>query len=125
MRKKIYKQVMILMLLVSPLCYLSAQQISNAGKLLIQEYNLVPQHSKDTQYYDMESILQKHALDGTLLGKDVYHLVLRCVPFANSSGEDEYTCLKFTLQINNSAEISIPSLTNWKYYFSLTSRYRR
>ena len=32
---------------------------------------------------------------------------------------DEYTCLKFTVQINNSAEVSIPSLTNWKYFFSL------
>ena len=121
MRRKIYKQVMILMFLFSPLSYLSAQQISNTKKLLRQEYNLVPQHSKDTQYYEMESKLQKHALDGTPQGRDVYRLYLRCVPSSNTSQGDEYTCLKFTVQINDSAEISIPSLTNWKYFFSLTA----
>ena len=119
MRKKIYKQVMILLFLVSPLSYLSAQQISNAKKLLSREYNLVPQHSKDTQYYEMESKLQKHALDGTPQGLDIYRLYLRCVPSDSPQG-DEYTCLKFTVQINKAAEISIPSLTNWKYFFSLT-----
>ena len=120
MRRRIYKRLMILVVLVSPLSYLLAQQ-SNAKKLLSQEYNLVPQHSKDTQYYEMESKLQKHALDGTPQGLDVYHLYLRCVPSANPSRGDEYTCLKFTVQINKAAEISIPSLTNWKYFFSLTA----
>jgi hypothetical protein len=122
MQMKIYKPVMIGLLLLSPLSYLSAQQ-SNATKFLRQEYNLVPQHSKDTQYYEMESKLQKHAPDGTPQGRDVYRLYLRCVPSADSSREDEYTCLKFTVQINDSAEVLIPSLTNWKYFFSLTVGY--
>ena len=112
---------MIGLFLLSPLSYLLAQQIPGTLKLLKQEYNLVPQHSKDTQYYEMESKLQKHALDGTIQGVDLYHLYLRCVPSANSSKGDEYTCLKFTVQINNSTPISIPSLTNWKYFFSLES----
>ena len=120
MCRKIYKQVMILIFLFSPLSYLPAQQISNAKKLLRQEYNLVPQHSKDTQYYEMESKLQKHGLDGTLQGRDIYRLSLRCVPSVDTSRGDEYTCLKFTIQINDSAEVLIPSLTNWKYFFSLT-----
>ena len=105
---------------MASLSYLPAQQ-SNASKLLKQEYNLVPQHSKDTQYYEMESKLQKHAPDGTLQGRDVYRLYLRCVPSDDSSRGDEYTCLKFTVQINDSAEVLIPSLTNWKYFFSLTT----
>ena len=67
----------------------------------------------------MESKLQKHALDGTIQGTDIYHLYLRCVPSANSSKGDEYTCLKFTVQINNAVAVSIPSLTNFKYLFSL------
>ncbi|MEP6948757.1 MAG: hypothetical protein ABI863_05770 [Ginsengibacter sp.] len=121
MYKKIYKLAIILMFVVLPLSYLSAQQISNAKKILAREYNLVPQHSKDTQYYRMESKLEKHALDGTPLGLDVYRLYLRCVPSGDSAKGDEYTCLKFTVQINNSAEVSIPSLTNWKYFFSLTA----
>jgi hypothetical protein len=66
----------------------------------------------------MESKLQKHALDGTITGTDIYRLYLRCVPSA-SSKRDEYTCLNFTVQINNASPISIPSLVNWKYFFSV------
>ena len=73
---KIYKQVMILVFLFSPKVYLSAQQISGAKKLMSQEYNLVPQHSRDTQYYEMESKLEKHALDGTPQGLNVYRVSL-------------------------------------------------
>ena len=112
---------MIGLFLLSPLSYLSAQQISDTLKLLKQEYNLVPHHSKSIQYYEMESILQRHALDGTLQGKDIYRLYLQCKPSADSARGDEYTCLKFTVQLNDSAEVSIPSLANWKYFFSLTA----
>jgi hypothetical protein len=121
MQIKIYRPVIIGLFVITSLSHLSAQQISTASKLLKQEFNLVPQHSKDTQYYEMESILQKHAPDGTLRGRDVYRLYLRCVPAVDSSAGDEYTCLKFTVQINDSAEVLIPSLTNWKYLFSLTT----
>lgn len=112
--------VMAVIFFASPLPYLYGQQISNAKKVLRHGYNLVPLHSKDTQYYEMESRLQKHALDGTPLGRDIYRLHLRCVSSADQSHGDEYTCLKFTVQVNNSAEVSIPSLANWKYFFSLT-----
>lgn len=97
--------------------YLSAQQTANFEKIWSQKYNLVPQHSKDTQYYEMESKLQKYALDGSIRGTDIYHLYLRCIPSASSSKGDEYTCLKFTVQVNNSKAVSIPSLSNWKYFF--------
>lgn len=121
MTSKIYRVTVMLMFLVTPLSFLSAQQIANAGKILAQEYNLVPNHSKDTQYYEMESKLQPHAPDGTPQGWDVYRLYLRCVPSADPSRGDEYTCLKFTVQINKTPEVSIPSLTNWKYIFSTTA----
>ena len=121
MQQKFYKPVMTFLFLISSLSQTSAQQISNTSKVLKQEFNLIPQHSKDTQYYEMESILQKHALDGTLQGRDVYRLYLRCVPSVDSSKGDEYTCLKFTIQKNDSSEVLIPSLTNWKYFFSLTA----
>ncbi len=100
--------------------YLLAQRESTTKAILTQQYNLVPQHSKDTQYFEMESRLMNHALDGTLLGTDVYHLFLRCVPSIDPGKGDEYTCLRFTVQINNTPEVSVPSLTGWKYYFSLT-----
>ena len=120
MQHKVYKLAMTYLLLMT-LSQLSAQQISTATNILKATYNLVPPHSKDTQYYEMESKVQKHAPDGTPQGWDVYRLYLRCVPSVDASGGDEYTCLKFTVQINDSTEVSIPSLTDWKYFFSLTS----
>jgi hypothetical protein len=121
MKWTIYKQAAVLIVLFTPFPNLSAQKNSIAEKILTQHYNLVPQHVRDTQYYEMESRLQNHSLDGTPLGWDVYHLYLRCVPSSDPAKGDEYTCLKFTVQINKSPETSIPSLTNWKYYFLLTA----
>ena len=104
-----------------PIFFLSAQKRTNTRKLLEQECNLVPAHSKDTQYYEMVSRLQNHTPDGTPQGWDVYHLWLRCIPSGDTTKGDEYTCLKFSVTINNSPEVTIPSLTNWKYYFSRTA----
>lgn len=117
---KDYKWKILVILIAMPLSYVSAQKISNVRKLLAQEYNLAPPHSTDTQYYSMESKLQNHAPDGSPLGWDIYRLYLRCVPSADPAKGDEYTCMKFTVQLNGSAEASIPSLTNWKYVFLLT-----
>jgi hypothetical protein len=120
MKRKIFKSAIIVVCLLSLVIYLPAQKISEAKKVLSEQYDVIPKHSKDTQYFEMESRLQSHALDGSRLGLDIYHLYLRCVPSSDSSKGDEYTCLRFTVQINNAPEVSVPSLTNWKYYFSLT-----
>lgn len=100
---------------------LSAQKNSEARTILTQQYNLVPQHSKDTQYFEMISRMDTHAPDGELQTWDIYHLYLRCVPSNDPSKGDEYTCLRFTVQINKGPELVVPSLTGWKYDFSLTA----
>src|ERR1035437_7063430 len=111
MKKLFYRNIVVTIFLSMLVVYLSAQQKPDSKKILQQEYDLVPQHTKDTQYYVMESKLLKYALDGTRQGLDVYRLYLRCIPANKTASEgDEYTCLKFTVQVNNSAEISIPSL---------------
>jgi len=120
MRKGIYMSLVLSICFVTTMLLSTGQQTTNVKKFLKEEYNLTPQHSKDTQYYEMISRLQPHALDGTPQGWDVYHLVLRCVPSKDPSKGDEYTCLKFTVEINKKPEVSIPSLSNWKYYFLLT-----
>ena len=68
----------------------------------------------------MESKIENHAPDGTPLGWEVYRLYLRCVPSADRSRGDQYTCLKFSFQLSKSPEVSIPSLANWTYTFVLT-----
>jgi hypothetical protein len=120
MRKNMYKSSLLFVCLITMSFLSSAQQTSSIKKMLKQEYNLTPQHSKDTQYYEMISRLQPHSLDGTPQGWDVYHLMLRCVPSKDPAKGDEYTCLRFTVEINKKPEVLIPSLSNWKYYFLLT-----
>jgi len=122
MKEICFKLFVGVVLLFTSSTNLPAQQLTNIEKILDQNYNLIPKHSNDTQYYEMESRLQKHASDGTIQGIDIYRLYLRCTPSSNSSKGDEYTCLKFTVQQNNSKAVSIPALSNWKYLFSLESK---
>ncbi len=96
-----------------------AQKNKQLNNSLSQSFNLVPAHSKDTQYYQMESRVLKYSQDGTRNGYDIYCMTLRCVPAAGSPGKNEYMCVRFTVKLNNSAEVLIPSLTNWKHYLSL------
>lgn len=107
----------LLLLLILPVSRLVAQPVASARKALTQAYNLVPPHSKDTQYYLMESRLQKHAPDGTPAGLDVYRLQLRCVPGTDPLKGDEYTCMEYTVQVNNAPPFAVPALAGWKYYF--------
>ena len=84
-------------------------------EVLQKKFDIVREHSLDTQYFFMESKLTRFNSNGTRMEPDVYHLYLRCVP--GRSGADEYTCLKFTLKSGQLPEVSIPSLANWKYTF--------
>jgi hypothetical protein len=68
----------------------------------------------------MESRLQAHAPDGSLQGLDIYRLTLRCIPSHDTAQGDEYTCLRFTVSLQNGPELVIPALTNWSYLFKLT-----
>jgi hypothetical protein len=114
----VFMAAMLCMLACSPPVF--AQKPADYKKVLSQQYNLIPNHSTDAQYFEMESRLMNYGPDGTRLGTDVYHLFLRCVPSKDPSKGDEYTCLKFSVQINGNPETTVPSLTNWKYFFSLT-----
>ncbi|HEY0670139.1 MAG TPA: hypothetical protein VGD22_18305 [Sphingobacteriaceae bacterium] len=67
----------------------------------------------------METRLTKYSMDGVRQGHDIYRFTLRCVAAAGLNKEDEYTCIGFSIQLNNATEVSIPSLRNWKYLFTL------
>lgn len=118
------RRITVLLFLSLHLIYLQAQPGPYNKKILQQEYNLLPAHSRDTQYYTMESRLSEFAPDGTISGADVYRLYLRCVPDKAGLKGDKYTCLKFTVQLNNSPELPIPSLTGWSYFFTLAANGR-
>jgi hypothetical protein len=87
--------------------------------VLERKYNLIREHSIDTQYFIMESRLTRFNPNGTRMEPDIYRLYLRCIP--GRPGADEYTCLKFTVKSGQSPEVSVPSLANWKYTFTRRS----
>ncbi|MEO7766498.1 MAG: hypothetical protein ABIS01_03690 [Ferruginibacter sp.] len=122
MKRLFFYKIITAILLFVPQVYLYAQQRPAVDNALLRQFNLVPAHDRDTQNYFMESKLLKYDLDGTRKGWDVYRLYLQCVPQKNSVKGDEYTCTRFTVQLNNSPEVSIPSLANWEYFFSVNAK---
>ena len=91
--------------------------ISNDA-ILRQTFNLGGERSQETQYYLMKTKLITYALDGKRVSTDVFRLRLKCIPakVADKDG-DEYTCAKFTLQMEGEPEVEIPALRNWNYIF--------
>jgi hypothetical protein len=120
MEKMFMKLVMTGIIFPATVISLCAQNKTGMHTLLSGKYNLVIPHSYDTQFYTMQSTLQQHAGDGSILGTDIYRLSLQCIPAKGPAKEDEYTCLSFTVQHNNNTPVAIPSLVNWKYLFSST-----
>ncbi len=96
----------------------SALNAQSAKSRLQQTFDLAGKRSQVTQYFLMESRLINYALDGKRIGTTIYRLRLKCTPaeLANKTG-DEYTCVRFTVQQGNGAEIEIPALKNWIYIF--------
>lgn len=86
---------------------------------LRKEFDLAGERSQQTQFYAMQSEAITHALDGKRTGKDLYKLYLKWIP-AKLAGkaEDEFTCLKFTVQFGAAPEIELPDLANWSYSIS-------
>lgn len=97
---------------------LMAKSAVSNDTILRQTFSLGSERSQETQYYLMETKLINYALDGKRVGTDVFRLRLKCVP-AKVAGKDgdEYTCAKFTLQMDGKPEVEIPALRNWAYVF--------
>ena len=85
-------------------------------KLLEQEYDLVGERPKETQYYIVQSELSTHSSKGVLKSTDVYREYLKIEPGNRSSGEaDRFSCKKFSLKRGDVPEVRIPSLEGFSY----------
>lgn len=95
------------------------QAQTTGGNFLNRQFSLAGEHSPETQYFIMESQMITYALNGVRQGVDIFRLYLKCTP-AKLSGKagDEYTCMKFTVQLASSPEVEIPSLKGWSYMFN-------
>jgi hypothetical protein len=84
---------------------------------LRQAFDLAGTRSSGVQYYRMESRMVSRAPDGKPLNTDIYRLLQKCVPASAGTDDDRWTCLRFTIQLGNSPEVAIPSLSGWSYLF--------
>jgi hypothetical protein len=106
-----YAPICLVMLLAGAITVQSQQM-----PLLDKEFDLAGEPSRETQVFSMESRLITYALDGSLVGTDVFRMHLKCVPSGVPGREaDEYTCLRFTFEPEGGQEVSIPALEGWTY----------
>jgi hypothetical protein len=98
-----------------------AAQQKNAKEVLTSRYDLGIENSKDAQQFILQSQLVVFAPDGSRKDSTLYTLHLSCIPGKKAEDGDEYTCTRFTVRLNNSPDVSIPALANWKYLFRKTA----
>jgi hypothetical protein len=118
--------LILLPVVIPPALRAQSQTEPGARALLTQSFELAGAHSLETQRYVMESRMMTHGPDGAVVKTDIYRLRLQCAPAAPAGGAaDRYTCLEFTIQLGDSPEVSIPSLSGWSYAFRYnpTGRY--
>ena len=86
---------------------------------LSKPFNLAGERSAKHNILKMES--KQSLMDLMALEMDILHfdLLIKVVPSKLSGGlGNEYTCLRFTIQENDSAEIEIPALKDWIHNFT-------
>ncbi|MGD8779721.1 MAG: hypothetical protein PVH88_12250 [Ignavibacteria bacterium] len=86
--------------------------------ILKQTYTLSGERTKEPQCFILETILTNYNLNGTITGKDVLKLYLKCIPQeSNGNNTYKYSCRKFSIKQGDSGEVTIPALENWSYLF--------
>jgi hypothetical protein len=112
----------LVLLLASCVCLPAGAQspaVSGGGITLSGAFNLAGDRAMAVQYFTMETKVTMHAPDGSITGTDIYRLSLRCAPVGKTRSEgDVFTCLRFSVQLDNGPELSIPSLEGFTYAFT-------
>lgn len=90
--------------------------LANDADHLHRTFDLVPARSSEVQYFTMESRMLSYALNGDRIGTDIFRVFLKCTPGKDGN---EFTCVKFTVQLANASESEIPSLRGWSYIFRI------
>ena len=89
--------------------------------MLEQEYNLTTGRSNKPQFYITQFEVAYHSSNGKQKWVDKFELYLTLNPSNNSNDADKFTCTKFSTQLKGGTKVTIPSLEDWSYNFSLKS----
>jgi hypothetical protein len=120
MKREMMLTLLSLLVICSVTSVLPAESARSNDAVLRQTFDLGGERSQQTQYFVMESKLLTYALDGQRVSLDVFRLRLKCDPakVAGTKG-DQYTCVKFTVQLGDEPEVEIPAIKNWTYVFKI------
>lgn len=117
--KPVVSTIMCVIFFIVIVTFSVAQRPTSDNSILQQTFDLAGNRLQSTQYYLMETKLITYALDGTIVGTDIYRLRLKCVPSQLAGKEgDKYTCVRFNLLQGDTLEVTIPALENWTYIFT-------
>jgi len=86
------------------------------NSLLNDSFNLGGEKLKETQLFTLETDIINYGTNGKRTGTTKLKLFLKCEPA--EFNDYRYTCSKFMLDLNDTLQISVPSLENWSYKFS-------
>jgi hypothetical protein len=84
--------------------------------VLLREYEMVGERSKETHYYQVQTEIATHSSKGVLKSTDIYQQRLMVEPSGGADGEaDKYTCARFSVQRGDQPEVTIPALNGYTY----------
>lgn len=106
--------IVIVLILISNFLY---PQNSKIAERLKTNFDFSGKRSNVVQYYNMQSVLISYSLQGNIQEKDVFRVKLKYTPGNTEEIAPVVTCVKFTIQLGDSAEVEIPILKNWAYKF--------
>ncbi|MFC1487809.1 hypothetical protein ACFLRN_09010 [Thermoproteota archaeon] len=75
--------------------------------------------SNKPQFYITQFEVAYHSSNGKQKWVDKFELYLTLNPSNNSNDADKFTCTKFSAQLKGGTKVTIPSLEDWSYNFSL------
>jgi hypothetical protein len=114
--------VVTLALIGATICLGAGESKRPDDSMLRQTFDLAGPRSAQVQSFEMETRVITYAPDGKRVNTDVLKLGLKCTPARVTGKEaDEYTCTKFTLQLGDGPEVTVPAVINWSYLFRNTA----
>ena len=115
----IFQSLLILFLFTNMIFTFTAYAKANDDSILYQVFNLASERTQDVQFYIMESQFTNYSVNGERMSRDIYTVYLKHTPYKSEGNlNDVYTCLKFTVKLDNTAETTIPNLQGWTYTLS-------
>lgn len=93
-----------------------SRQTDLTAAALGARYDFTLSRSPQGQRFEMASTLTMKAPNGRTASNTVYRLNLECEPGTLADG-DRYTCREFTVQHDEAAPVSVPSIGGWSYLF--------